>query len=63
MATGSAMKSSVKTTINAVELEETFKAGLGEFEATLGSVYNESKLLDLLQSISAEIVESRESRV
>ncbi len=30
MATGSAMKSSVKTTINAVELEETFKAGLGE---------------------------------
>ena len=63
MTTGSAMKSTVKTTINAVELEETFKAGLGEFEATLGSVYNEIRLLDLLQSISAEIVESRQPRI
>lgn len=63
MTTGSAMKSTVKTTINAVELEETFKAGLGEFEATLGSVYNENRLLDLLQSISAEIVESRQPRI
>lgn len=59
MATGSAVKSTLKTTINAIELEENFTAGIGEFAATLGSVDNESKLLDLLQSISAEIVDSR----